>query len=1121
MGLAKSDPSGRQIRRVHPALLAGASLLALGAGLWVARIPIAEALIGHFLSSDGLVGKVDLARLELSQIALSADFRDADGKGVVAPAVTIDLDWPAPFVVRVEEVRILRPQMRGEWDGRQLRLGPLDALINAPQDEERSPLALPAINIIDAEVDLRLDGGDLRALVQASAEGDKVDAMAAFAPTSLIFDDFGAILSGARANFTMDGAAFKIDGDAIAASARGQGVEAQNVGVVFSLNDRGGLMAELRASQASFEAINARGPSAQVELALGEQIFAGEFDQATGTIRAQAAEIAGAAADWRLQDLAADARIALKGDRVQASGGANAARAEAMGVLARAINVAFATRDQAAGGRGPALDVLADMSGAVDLQAVTVRDLIAALRGLPEPLAGFSRDLAEDLDALGGEAQIRAKAELIADTFETPPRLLLQSPLRATGRRAGALAAQSALGWLVEVDLGDQSWRSAPGLAARLSGLGPETIALTLESAYGAGARLGAVRGSLEGVAWQALDGAALAMAPVPFTVESGPGGDLAAEFAVKASLIDAKISGALVDNAAFEGAFRAVIPANGANALSIGARGAQLAAAGVLADGTRIGLSEPLALSKEALLTLPRDGVSPIMLEATAPTLAVAVRLAGADRPEGALSFNALRLSAQLDVDGGLRAVIAAAETLANIDVGTAQAPFPVDWASKNLVLTARLPSASAPIFADLSLAGARFASPASPAALRGGAIEATLAIDADGLRVQTLKRALGEVYAPGEAPLFGAMRVSAEGATQGGVFAGQANAALSARPLSTLVRADIQHEWASATGQASLRTGALTVEPGGLQLAQILPSIASLAQNSAGGADADGEVRWSKAGLAPITATVALRDLSFEPEGLPRIEGLTTQIRFDDFLNLTSLPDQIVRVLRIEGPLPLENGEIRFQMKKDGIVDISSARWPFAGGFLTLRPAQWRLDGEPNDIVIEAAAIDLAPLAQMLKLNDVDLTGIINGAVPIRIAGEDLAVEKGLLSAGGAGRVRYAGAVGAQAASAAGAAKLAFDGLSDFAYDLLSAELNGKLNGPMRLDLVLEGRNPALLYGHPIRYEIGVEADFAQLLAQTSASLNLWSVALSSSEAQNSIPPAADGGQDEPEND
>jgi len=160
--------------------------------------------------------------------------------------------------------------------------------------------------------------------------------------------------------------------------------------------------------------------------------------------------------------------------------------------------------------------------------------------------------------------------------------------------------------------------------------------------------------------------------------------------------------------------------------------------------------------------------------------------------------------------------------------------------------------------------------------------------------------------------------------------------------------------------------------------------------------------------------------------------------------------------------------------------------------------------LGADETEVALYLRDVDAATLISELKVPDLEATGRIEGAFPLRLTRQSAIVTNGVLRAAGGGRIAYTGQAG-QATE--GVTRVAFDALRDFRYEELALTLNGDLNGEVVSDIQFTGENagepidlssiadlPGIgrvtMLGVPFRFNVKVTAPFRRL-ADTAATI------------------------------
>lgn len=221
---------------------------------------------------------------------------------------------------------------------------------------------------------------------------------------------------------------------------------------------------------------------------------------------------------------------------------------------------------------------------------------------------------------------------------------------------------------------------------------------------------------------------------------------------------------------------------------------------------------------------------------------------------------------------------------------------------------------------------------------------------------------------------------------------------------------------------------------------------------------------IAWGPGGTTS-TGTFATRDMNLAASFGP-IEKLTTTIRFIDLLNLVSAPGQEGTVGAIRTGVDVFDGHIRYQILPDLKVKVEAARWPFAGGELSLEETVLDFSQvSEKHLTFHVAGMDAARFVQQMEFSNISATGTFDGRVPMIFDQGGGHIVGGHLEARPpGGSLSYVGELTDKQLGAYG--KLAFDALKALTYSRLIVDLNGSLDGEFVAGIHLDGiaRDPSV---------------------------------------------------------
>jgi len=423
---------------------------------------------------------------------------------------------------------------------------------------------------------------------------------------------------------------------------------------------------------------------------------------------------------------------------------------------------------------------------------------------------------------------------------------------------------------------------------------------------------------------------------------------------------------------------------------------------------------------------------------------------------------------------------------TLADVAIGAADAP---DLTAAQIDIGWSLAGLRAGYADTLHVSGLRLRAALGAAGWSLGALDPLLAGDGEAAGAATVpalpareitlddaRVALATPDGPASGAASGALRSDADGALDGN-FAlalehplGRATAALTLAGLPDALRFeatladDAGRLSASAHGAADLAAGSgqldwrlepLAFAPGALQPATLVPALAAAELRAVSGrVEAHGSATLAADGTVAYRADVALRAFSFVTP-LARVEHAhgTVALRGPP---LHTPAAQLLSIALLDLGVPLVDGLVEWQLRRDGTIALARTRWGFAGGELSaddlVVDPRRALAGA---VTLRARDIDLDALFAQTQLEGLSGSGRVTGEVPLALRDGAVVVTGGRLYAAEAGgTIRYAPApsVAAMAASRPGDLGLAVAAFSDFRFDELEARLDGDLTGERR---------------------------------------------------------------------
>jgi translocation and assembly module TamB len=269
-------------------------------------------------------------------------------------------------------------------------------------------------------------------------------------------------------------------------------------------------------------------------------------------------------------------------------------------------------------------------------------------------------------------------------------------------------------------------------------------------------------------------------------------------------------------------------------------------------------------------------------------------------------------------------------------------------------------------------------------------------------------------------------------------------------------ILDADIVHHFDGRGGTAKLVVKELRFDEQ-FQPDQLTRLALGVVANVDGSVVGDGYIHWNDAGVTSGgTFATAKTNLAaaFGP-----VTGLSATINFDDLLNLRTAPQQVVTIGVINPGIAVLDGRIEYQLTGDQLVRIEGGRWPLASGELKLHPATLNFGVEESRrLNFELVGIDAAHLMQSFDFENLNVTGVFDGSLPVEFGGLGGRIVDGRIdSREGGGTVAYVGELSNR--NLGMMANFAFGALRALKYSDLSVVLNGELDGEMVTDIRFGG--------------------------------------------------------------
>jgi hypothetical protein len=299
------------------------------------------------------------------------------------------------------------------------------------------------------------------------------------------------------------------------------------------------------------------------------------------------------------------------------------------------------------------------------------------------------------------------------------------------------------------------------------------------------------------------------------------------------------------------------------------------------------------------------------------------------------------------------------------------------------------------------------------------------------------------------------------------------------------------IDHRLSSGSGTATLTVPGITFAKG-FQPELLTRLTFGVIADVSGTMRGQGEIRWTPEGV-DSTGTFSTDAMNLAAAFGP-VTGLAGTIRFTDLLGLVSAPEQVATVTSINPGIAVTDGRIVYRLLPELKVKVETARWPFAGGALTLDPTLLDFGSDAaRRMTFRVEGMDAGKFLQQFDFSNLNATGTFDGVLPMIFDDQGGRIAGGRLTAReDGGSIAYLGELTKKDLGVWG--NVAFQSLRSLTYRSLDVQMNGPLAGEMVTGVSFtgikqgEGAKSNFLLRRltrlPIRFNITIRAPFRGLI-------------------------------------
>ncbi|MGB5603448.1 MAG: YdbH domain-containing protein [Gammaproteobacteria bacterium] len=298
------------------------------------------------------------------------------------------------------------------------------------------------------------------------------------------------------------------------------------------------------------------------------------------------------------------------------------------------------------------------------------------------------------------------------------------------------------------------------------------------------------------------------------------------------------------------------------------------------------------------------------------------------------------------------------------------------------------------------------------------------------------------------------------------------------------------IEHDLANESGTLAIRpTTPINLNTKDDKLSHLLTPWPYPFDLSSGKIDLLSHASWSKNSDLTLNARVRV-DNANGHYGEFVFSDLSVDHRLEILPTLRSLKPGEIFLTQLDSGVIVTNISTSFSLNTAStgslpLIRVHDLYGEVLGGSFSGNTIVFDMNANTNRFKIEAEDIDLAAIVATQQLEGIEITGRVDGTIPIAINEQGIVIEHGaFFSDVRAGIIRYNPAGGTEQLSQNPLTGIALDALRDFRYSHLSADVDFKPDGTLTVNLKLKGTSPELDTKRPVHLNINTEQNLLSLL-------------------------------------
>ncbi len=247
------------------------------------------------------------------------------------------------------------------------------------------------------------------------------------------------------------------------------------------------------------------------------------------------------------------------------------------------------------------------------------------------------------------------------------------------------------------------------------------------------------------------------------------------------------------------------------------------------------------------------------------------------------------------------------------------------------------------------------------------------------------------------------------------------------------------------------------------------------------------EGRLQLEMSPSGPVgTASFASQGIAGRALGFP-FSGLGFALDLDGLWPPRASNALSISLARFNPGLPARDLEVEAFLPgaEPFTLELRKAAFSFLGARILLDGSRLALLDGTADLPIRIVDLDLARVLEAADLADVDVTGRLDGDLPVRFGDGTVTIRRSQLAATEPGVLRLRSEeVSSLLGGYGDEVSAMLQALEDFRYDDLSLTLEKTPEDDLTLLLSILGKNPAVLDGQPFKINLNLESNIGQLL-------------------------------------